>query len=224
MGWFGPSGDCGCCGNECNCTTNPDPACNEYYDDGGSVLKTQKVASVTIANVINQAAANCDNCTFLNDTFLFTPCVDTTYFGETVLCDGLSSDWVRTCVWITGKYDLSIVGSNLFARLTITITSSNNAGSSGPDPRPAHVSCTSGAGGATDPDTRTWVYEKSTPLIDALRYSDCDDNSECEDMAAETFETYPEVTSLDFVSETDSALFNKFACDISSSTCSVSLV
>lgn len=225
MGWFGPSGDCGCCGDDCGCVANPSPACNEYYDSGGETLKTQKVASVTIAGVINQAAANCDGCLFLNDTFLFTPCAVTTYSGQTVICDRLFGGWVRYCAWVTGTYTLSVVGSNLVATLTVVISSSNNVGTGddGPDPRPSLSSCTGGAAGSFAHDTRTWVYSQTVPLVNAHSYSDCAETPECEDKANEMFETYPEITALSFVSETDST-FSKFACDLSSSTISVSLV
>lgn len=206
----------------CGCTENPAPACNEYYDDGGSILKTQKVASVEIAGVLNQALSNCDNCTFLNDTFLFTMCAAERSEGMQVICDRVGGGWVQTCAWITGEYTSFTSGSNRVARLTVSIRSSNQPSANGADPRPTAGSCTSGAGGGTPEDSRTWVFEQTVPLIDAKRYSGCDPS--CTDEIAETFETYPEITSLSLVSTTDSAAFYKYGCDISSSTCTVTLV
>ena len=63
MNWFGPSGDCGCCGFTC-----PDPIGLCQYVDSNFLVHSVPDVSVIVTGVVDNAD-NCADCTNQNDSF-----------------------------------------------------------------------------------------------------------------------------------------------------------
>jgi len=100
MGWFGPSGDCGCCG-ECSCTEfAPSPTTCQCQTDDYGTIKTYGTLTVTISGSFTPTAATSPTCS--------APASCGSVNGTYVIActDDRDQDWrIDTFVCTSGGFD-----------------------------------------------------------------------------------------------------------------------